>query len=413
MDLSDNFIDDRQNMSRFRHIVVTIPLTYRREGDFWGRDAGLLVRGFRELGYRSTLVALRSEPEVTGREGYEADGLILATQQEMETSSWWQGIAPDGAILFGWALHHYEAIRKALRTATPYLAERMDTDGMRSPLLGPARYFYLSWAQAMDRMSARKRFSWPTLPASAMAAAWTAYSVGVAPWRGAMAAQIAASIPSLLVESEPAREKVKRWLRIFGYPDSNLHFCPHSVDIEDLPVEIEAKNRPERVVAVGRWGSFQKNFELTWKVAERFVSERRGYEFHFVGDLPWKTPKVDGIFCHGKRSRRETGELLSTARILFAASRYESFHLAAAEALCCGCSVVLSKNIPTAPWFSEKESGTVSEGNYLLQALHHEACCWEMGARKPEMIAAQWRPIFAPDAQAHTILKLWEAMESA
>lgn len=400
-------------MTCLRHIAVAIPLPYSREGDFWGRDAGLLVRGFREIGCRATLVALHGSREIQEKEGLETDGLLLATKQEMETASWWKALAPDGVVLFGWALHHFEKIRRAAAAATPCLAERMDTDGMRSPLLDPARFFYLSWARSMDHFDAQNRLSWKALPAGIRAAAWTAYSLGAFPFQGANAAKIASQIPVLLVESNPALEKIRRWLGFYGHSGGNLHFCPPSVDVSNLPKASGTKKKPERIVAVGRWGSFQKNFPLTWQVASRFVSEQKDYEFHFVGELPRHTSKANGIVLHGKKSRGETGHLLSTARILFAASRYESFHLAAAEALCCGCSVVLPRDIPTAQWFASHQSGIsvpAPNAQTLTNALIAEAGEWKAGHRAPEAISAHWRQILHPRTQAAAILDLWEKM---
>lgn len=397
-------------MDDCHHIVVVIPLPYRRNGDFWGRDAGLLVRGFRELGLRATLVALPHQKPLGEKEEYERDGLLLAGLSELESSDWWESLAPDGVVLFGWTLPRFQRVRNAVLTVTSRLAERMDTDGMRSAILNPTRYFYLTWAQSMDRMRARSCYSWKTIPSGFFAAFWMARSVLGLPIIGARTAKTVRDIPVVMVESPIAKDLIDRWLRFHGHDSSNIQFCPHAVDLAELPSCIETKKRPDRVVAVGRWGSFQKNFDLTWDVACRFVSERKDAEFHFIGDVPWTTPKVPGIVVHGRMSRRATGEFLAASRILFAASRYESFHLAAAEALCCGCSVVMSERIPTASWFVGEESGTQARSpscEDLVVALKQEAALWKAGARRPELIASLWRSRLSAKQQAESILELW------
>ena len=398
-------------MTRGHHIAVVIPLPYSRQGSFWNRDAGLLVRGFREIGCRATLVAIQGSEPYGEAEGFEKEGLRLGSIEDLQSPEWWGSLAPDAVAVFGWGLHHFEKIRRAIRPTTRFLAERMDTDGMRSPLLNPLRFAYLSWAQAMDRMHAGSRYSWKTIPAATQAAAWTAYCLAVAPWRGASAARIASDIPVLLVESEPARQKIKRWLNIFECDANGVHFCPHSVDTQNLPVPDMAQKKPNRVVAVGRWLSFQKNFETVFSVAHDFLRCRNDYEFHIVGEVPNHLPSTDRLILHGKKSQAELGNILSQSRILFAASRFESFHLAAAEALACGCSVVMNPEIPTARWFAEADSGTVaSKGSRsaMEQALREEVCMWDMGARNPAAIAAHWRPLLDPRTQAQTILDLWE-----
>ena len=162
-------------MSRFRHIAVVIPLPYSRQGSFWNRDAGLLVRGFREIGCRATLVAIQGAEQYGGAEGFEKEGLRLGAMEDLQSPEWWGSLPPDAVVVFGWGLHHFEQIREAIRPTTRFLAERMDTDGMRSPLLNPPRFAYLAWAQAMDRMQAGSRYSWKTLPAAIQASSWTAY----------------------------------------------------------------------------------------------------------------------------------------------------------------------------------------------------------------------------------------------
>jgi len=397
-------------MDDCHHIVVVIPLPYRRNGDFWGRDAGLLVRGFRELGLRATLVTLSNQEPLGEKEGYEKEGLVVAGLSNLESSDWWKTLSPDGVILFGWTLSRFQKVRNAILTVTSRLAERMDTNGMRSAILNPARYFYLTWAQSMDRMEARNCTSWKTLPSGLFAALWTARSLVGLPIIGARAAKTVGDIPLVMVESPLAKRRIDRWLRFHGHEPSNVHFCPHAVDIAELPKGPATKKRPDCVIAVGRWGSFQKDFDLTWKIACRFVSERKGAEFHIVGEVPWKTPVVPRVVLHGRLGRGETGQLLAASRILFAASRYESFHLAAAEALCCGCSVVLSENVPTARWFVGEESGTLARTpayEDLLVALKQEASLWETGARSPDAIATFWRSRLSPSVQAKSILELW------
>lgn len=394
-----------------QNIAVVIPLPYEREGGFWTRDAGLLVRGFRELGCRATLVALPGKSHFTQTEGFEADGLRLGSMAELCSPQWWQEFAPDAVVVFGWGLHHFEKIRAAIRTVTPHIAERMDTDGMRSPLLNPLRFAYLSWAQAMARMHAGSRYSWKTLPAAVQAAAWTGCCMAVAPSRGASAARIASCIPVLLVESDLACKRIKRWLEIFGCDSGGVHFCPNSVDTQNLPFPDPAQKKPNRVVAVGRWLSFQKNFEAVLSVAKDFLRYRNDYQFHIIGEIPKNVTTTDRLILHGKKSQAELGSILRQSQILFAASRYESFHLAAAEALCCGCSVVLPTSIPTAVWFAGMNSGAVaSECSHIAleQSLRQEVRKWDMGARNPAAIAAHWRPILGPRTQAQTILELWE-----
>lgn len=396
-------------MPALHHIVVVIPLPYRRDGGFWVRDAGLLVRAFRRLGLRSTLVALSGEDSITEPIGFEQDGLILGTIDELRSPEWWNAVSPDAVVLFGWGLHHFEEVRQAFRGITPLLAEHTDSDGMRSPRVGTGRFWYLAWAQSMDRRGAVHPWGWSTLPSALWASLWTLYCLAVSSTRGAAAAEIASRIPVLLTESPVALSRTTEWFRSYGYPAKNLHLCPHSIDLEHIPLPGKAQKKPNRIIAVGRWTSFQKNFPLALRVAMEFLKERTDYEFHFVGDTPASPPSVDRVIFHGRIAHSDLGQLLAGSNILFASSRYESFHLAAGEALCGGCSVVLPACIPTAEWFASQDSGTVAPAltvREMTKALLAEACQWDAGKRDAHAIASYWRTRLDPEAQAREILQL-------
>lgn len=396
-------------MPALSHVVVVLPLPYRRNGGFWERDAGLLVRAFRQLGLRSTLVAIPGPEPITDPVGFEKEGLALGTRDEMKSPAWWKAVAPDAVVLFGWGLHHFEDVRRASRQITPLLAEHTDSDGMRSPRVGAGRFWYLAWAQSMDRQKALHPWSWQALPAAVWASLWTLYCSAVSSTRGANAAEIASRIPVLLTESPVALSRTAAWLKSYGHRANNLHLCPHSIDLGHIPLPDRVKKKPNRVIAIGRWTSFQKNFPSALSVAKTFLKERTDYEFHFVGEMPEVQPSVDRLIFHGRVDHAELGRLLDESNILIAPSRYESFHLAAGEALCCGCSVVLPSCIPTAEWFASQDSGTVASAPTslkMLQALHAEASAWDNGLRNAHAIATWWRDQLDPAAQARQILRL-------
>jgi len=389
------------------HVVTAIPIQHYGEGDFWGRDAGLMATGFLGAGCRATLVAIGNpDDSLTGVPGLTPE-LRLASMEAMKTPAFWRQLAPDLVFLFAWTLPRHEGIRRAIRASGIPFIERMDTDGMRSPLLGFRRFFYLSWAQSMSRLKASRRVSWKAIPALASACLWTGRSLIGSPWLGAYSARIASRIPLVVVESPSAESKIRKWLALHGLGSGNVRFLPHPVAVESLP-GVETQSRGKRVIAIGRWKSFQKNPEATLAVAGKFLSLRKDYEFHFIGENPHSIQPFERMHFHGLISRQEIGRIAAESRILLALSRYESFHLGAAEALCCGCSVVMAPGIPTAGWFTGPASGTVattdSQSSYL-EALLKEVDQWESGQRDPLAISKHWRKRLNPvDVARETLL---------
>jgi glycosyltransferase involved in cell wall biosynthesis len=391
------------------HVAVAIMLPYRREGDFWGRDAGLLTRGFEELGVRSTLVALDPGTSDPVPSGSTNGRMVLTGPAQLASAAWWRSLRADLVVLFGWTLPRFEPVRSAIREVTPRLVERMDTDGMRAAWLDPRLFLYLSWAQAMDRLGARSPWSWKSLPAGVAGAAWTLRSLLGGSTIGRRDARVVAGIPSVLVESEVAAGRIRRWLAGYGHRAGNIHVVPHAVHVAGLPAPDESKKKPARIVSVGRWRSFQKNYECTLRLAREFLRASPDHEFVFAGECPPKAGGGPGIIHWGHKSRGELGALMLDSRVLFSASRYESFHLSAAEALCCGCTIVMNDSCPTAPLFAALGGGTVASGtgrHDLLRALLEDAGKWKRGEYDPVEISARCRNFFSPESVARQILDL-------
>jgi hypothetical protein len=93
------------------------------------------------------------------------------------------------------------------------------------------------------------------------------------------------------------------------------------------------------------------------------------------------------------KPHREVGAICQRSKIFLMTSRTESFNIAAAEALCCGCSVVGPVEIASVPFFAGEASGTVAcrqRRSHFLDALGAEVQAWEAGMRNPGRIAQTW-----------------------
>ena len=104
---------------------------------------------------------------------------------------------------------------------------------------------------------------------------------------------------------------------------------------------------------------------------------------------------------------------MRNSKIFLMSSRHESFGIAAAEALCAGCSVVGPPHIPSVPWFCGSDSGTVAttySKTGLGDALEAEASAWETGMRDPLKISANWHSRVGAEAVARQLVSLLETI---
>ena len=113
------------------------------------------------------------------------------------------------------------------------------------------------------------------------------------------------------------------------------------------------------------------------------------------------------ILCRFSHPHR--AGLYQESQILLCTSYIESFHIAAGEALCCGCSVVGDVRISSMPYLCSTSSGTLScdlSVNNLRDALQAEIQAWERGERDPIQIGRTWTQRLHADRVAGQFLNL-------
>ena len=107
------------------------------------------------------------------------------------------------------------------------------------------------------------------------------------------------------------------------------------------------------------------------------------------GYKPWDETKDVGQIDHQKIK-----DYLLKSKNFFMPSRYESFGIAAAEALCCGCSVVSTPIEPlvymVSGGFNGLNSSSFDQQN-LSSILLIESALWKKHVRDPYKISQIWR----------------------
>jgi glycosyltransferase involved in cell wall biosynthesis len=289
-------------------------------------------------------------------------------------------------------------MRSAAFAATERFVEKLDTDGLRSPRVWFSQYVlgYRCWL--IDN------HEYARLPGLALALA-LARAVILYAFPALLDRPMAlgmAGLPVLAVESPLAAQRMRDFIGLFSKKVPVVEVVAHPVDLGDLACPDNVERGPQ-VVAVGRWDAHQKDFPLLLRTLAAFLSVRSDWRATVVGRLPADFERLLSGVSPATRSRisfpgaiphAELATHLYASRILLVTSRHESFHIAAAEALCCGCSVVGPVEIASMPWFVGSDSGTVSSRRserFLAQALQVEARLWDAGARDPERIASVWR----------------------
>jgi len=266
--------------------------------------------------------------------------VLWPSPSDVRDPFWWQSQKPDLVILGLWTRPKYDPIRRAALSATPYVIERADSDGMRTASCGLLTYAKRRFDYFRDRT-----FRWPS-PLSIFASIFYSFtSILATPWIEYRLRKTLRLLPSTLVETPQATALWKSLALRLGADPEKIHCVPHPIqtDIFKFDPAITKKNQ---IISVGRWDSYQKNFPLLLKTLRSFLDKNPSWTSLVIGSgLPAKSPHPQ-ITLLPPLPPLDLARLMQDSKIFLSSSRYESFGLAAAEAYACGCTLVGPSEVP-------------------------------------------------------------------
>lgn len=384
------------------------PVRFAGGDAFFARDSGLLCKGFQSIGVPCRAIM----PGPSMPDDHDGNDLIRTDDRNLEDPAWWRALGADGVVLYSWAAPRYAKVASAIREAGAFLVINTDTAGILSVWTDGLRYLgfrhrYLRFLHGEPRA---------TLHFAAVALRdalpWT---VDLPRLRHMACADHVGAVTPL------ASQRIARYARFFGFPQvaSRITLIHHPVadyfDWHGVPKE-------KSVVAVGRWtrNDAVKRPALLLAIAERFLTMRTDHRFEIIGPFDaWVENAHRGlpgairkrVILHGRLPNRDSRTIVERARIALCTSANESFHIASAEAVCAGCSVVGLKSpfIAFLSYLADENCATLARKDTLdsfVDALDTEARAWDAGERDPARISGMWKPRLHAPATAARILKL-------
>lgn len=389
-------------------IIAAIPLVYSNKGSFWERDLGLVTLALRKLGVNAWFSSLHGDtppPEMP---------FISTRRDQMADPMWWSALKPDAIILNTWSALRHDDIRTAALSVGCPVIEKLDTDGVKSPRIYPWHSIRRSWvnydlnypvsngvprkAEAVARFLATYLF--PSLLDKPMIRCMERVRVYAA-------------------ETPVASARVRRFLRMYdANPMPRVVTVPHPVNTAQMGFS-SSDIKLNQVIAVGRWDDAVKGWKLLRDTAERFLTAEPGWRILVAGagaedQGRMMELKYPGRFTMlGRLDHQELNAHLRASKVYLLTSHSETFNIAGAEALCCGCSVVGPAQIPSSAYFAGKESGSISyirNATHMSDALMAEVDEWNNQRRDPERISAQWVAELGAEAVAKRYLEIFSLM---
>lgn len=180
-------------------------------------------------------------------------------------------------------------------------------------------------------------------------------------------------------------------------------------------------------MAVGRWDDLlYKRPCLLMSTLEQALTHAPHWEAEIYGNIPdflreWHgnlpEPLRTRIHLAGYIPNIELQKKQSQARISLCTSLSEGTHLASAEALCSGASVVgprLTPQLNCLQWYVSHDSGTLSPDDSpesLSGALLEEIRAWDSRKRNPEEISRYWCSLLHAENSCKRIIAAYEAAQ--
>ena len=366
------------------------PVAFGGGADFFARDSGLLCRGFQSLGVES-----RAVMPGDAQPGDEAD-LIRTDFANLESPDWWRSHQLDGVVLYAWGSPRFRKVAAAIRAAGIFLVLNQDNGGLVSPRAGYRDWLCEQWILAGQ---GRGTGAW----LRALTLTLRGLSAGILVTDPLRAAHLKHGHVIACV-SPIAADYYRKLCGIYGGADlaGRVTVVPHAVE-PHFCYSGEPKRR--QVACVGLWPKIAQ--KRAWRLMEVIGALVAVDERVVVVIAGTCTPELvdwhrslaasqrDRVQLRGRVDRDELAVILRESQVFYSPSAYESFGIAAAEALCSGCSVVAGRSVSMASfeWFVAENSGALAAENTRhthLETLQNELAGWESGVRNPRQIAAVW-----------------------
>jgi len=384
------------------------PVRFPGNEGFFARDSGLLCKGFQGIG-----VSCRAIMPGPAMDGDCTEDLIRTPYRNLEDPAWWRSLQGEGVVLYAWGAARYFPVARAIRSAGYRLVTHIDSSGTFGILGGAFAYWGALW-RIQNGLGITPRslalFSIKFLSS----VSWSLLKHDLGRSRHLHQADLIGAVSPMAVE------RIRRVCRWYGGETlaSRVRLIPHPVPPS---MTYSGQTKGIRVLTVGRWlpeDWNQKNPSLLKKVMASLLAANPNLECIVVGRMQehWKEEFMRNVGS-GKSRLRLLGAIpnwdlpaiLQSSQVSLCTSNHESFHIASAEALCCGCSVVAPDlpELPSLRWFTGENSGRLAPPNAmsLTQAVLKELDAWRVKTRSPEAISELWGRRLHADRVAAQILR--------
>ena len=348
------------------------------------KDPGIIAESLCNLGHEVTIYCFSTDNKKFGNIEIKKISKNLGN-----SIKFWQKEDVDTIILYSWLSLRFLKMIKALKKANKKLLLKLDSDGH---LISPLKPTYL---RTFGRKNSPKQ--------------WIIHLIRILQWYIFGNIISHKKIKQLLlcdgaiIESPLALNRLNKSLKHWNKNQliKKIHFIPNPIN-DDITKQIITQKKENTIISIGRWNDKQKNKKGLLKVIAQYKT--LDWKIILIGQgsdaiknkiiESKKTSSNINIESFEKIEHKEIFKYLISSKIIFAPSNYESFNLAVAEALCCGCSLA-GTPIESFYYFSQnKKFGSISKNFNSLEikkTIEIEIDKWNKKEYSENYISEYWK----------------------
>ncbi|MEG2969938.1 MAG: glycosyltransferase [Akkermansia sp.] len=386
------------------------------EESFFSRDTGSFCRAFQNIGVDCTPVLPLEADKNTKL--VDAPDLLRTDYKNLKDPKWWKQQNADAVLFYCWANYRYVPISKAIKKAGLKLVLYQDEVGS-----APIKRGEIAYSSASDQLLAKykEKLRGHRILQSIVLKFLSfllfifrcLISAPLVQWGRKKHFQLADLIlfpePKTLKSKKEGVNKISSKMALIG---SAVFYTTQYHQEEKL----------NKIITIGRWNDPIKRSYLLWETIIKASVKLPSTHFFIYGTLSdsfiskyaeLTQHQQEHIHLIGPIPHDQLLQQCCSSRMLLVTSKSEGTHLASAEGLCCGMSVVGPNNpgMDIMKYYASENSGTVASDDSadgLVDALVHEHKLWESGQRNPEQISNTWIKRVRADYQAQRIIDLLE-----
>lgn len=341
------------------------------------KDPGQIATGLINNGINLTILANNFSSQISKKFKIQQ-----INKQQYNKISYWKNSKIEVIIIYSWLSLRYMHMIKAAKLAGLKIILKLDSDGY---LIYPLTPSYLKVFGLNKKIFSKIIHILRVAQWKFLAKTFSRYRIKQIELCNAA-----------IIETPIAKKNIDYSLSYWNKNNLIKKIVVIPNPINGWPLNINTKKNT--ITCIGRWDDTRKNAKTLIKVLTKLQTNWSvnliGYgSLHIAKKIKKNNPKLilstDEQLDHEKIFNK-----LSETKIFFAPSVSESFNLAAAEALCCGCSLV-GGPLPSFQYFyNNNKTGSLSVNftpESLLETLKIDLKKWDKNIYQPKQIAAYWQ----------------------